>query len=701
MIKAKGPGMTESTPLKAVRVLFDEFHSESWTVSADRAREINPEAPGASSYAAAAKLLTDREFTIQRNTDRRLTEPLLRTAGVLVILHPCVATWERTTGGDPRFSPAELRAIRQFVARGGGLLVITEYENDKYGSNIAGLLAHVGLGLTNATVSDPDHCEHNRFWVHADTTPTGMDPELGHLVRTACFYRAGACEVSGQARAAVRAHPTARPQGAVLVASAPLGRGRACVVTDSDLFGDHHLPDHDHAQLWLNLLYWLSLPSLNHRKLERGRRLNGRRDGWRQVREATNDLRALQEADGTVRPEAAVRKQAARCVDVLRRQVPRLRRELTHQEGYLAAVVDDLGRWSADGFERPDFTAALSAFAPQSQRTDGIRHVALFPMYTPNSSRDVRFDAVMLEVCWPDWLARLHRERYSENDKFVSARLIEYTAGYASDCAVLFPETVSIAGSDRNEFGIIFCDREASRYERMLSAAAELLRLRLPPRLQAFRRMPDFITHAYALWDLIHDTSHSRGELPFDPFMVRQRAPYWMYALEELRVDLRSYIEAHQLRSEFPFAEYVCFSILLDRIIRFPVTGARVRNYDALGGQLLFTYLHAEGVLRWRDNRLTIDWHTLPAAVHALETELHALSHHGQVVSKVTYWNEAHALVCRYLTPNVASQWAPDRPALRDESDPRALVDHVHDDEFPLGSFHLSLQRQLAAAGVL
>ena len=51
----------------------------------------------------------------------------------------------------------------------------------------------------------------------------------------------------------------------------------------------------------------------------------------------------------------------------------------------------------------------------------------------------------------------------------------------------------------------------------------------------------------YALWDLIHDKSHSVGELPFDPFMIRQRAPFWMYGLEELRVDLRAFCEATRL----------------------------------------------------------------------------------------------------------------------------------------------------------
>ena len=45
----------------------------------------------------------------------------------------------------------------------------------------------------------------------------------------------------------------------------------------------------------------------------------------------------------------------------------------------------------------------------------------------------------------------------------------------------------------------------------------------------------------------------------------------------------------------FPFARYVQFGVLFDRLFRFPLTGSRVRNYDGLAGQLLFGFLHSAG----------------------------------------------------------------------------------------------------------
>ena len=71
-------------------------------------------------------------------------------------------------------------------------------------------------------------------------------------------------------------------------------------------------------------------------------------------------------------------------------------------------------------------------------------------------------------------------------------------------------------------------------------------------------------------------------------------------------------------RDGFPFATYAAYAVLFDRIFRFPITGPRVRNYDALGGQLLFSYLHQKDVLIWRDNRLTIKWEPLPDAASQL-----------------------------------------------------------------------------------
>ncbi|CAO0835845.1 hypothetical protein SMICM17S_02567 [Streptomyces microflavus] len=77
---------------------------------------------------------------------------------------------------------------------------------------------------------------------------------------------------------------------------------------------------------------------------------------------------------------------------------------------------------------------------------------------------------------------------------------------------------------------------------------------------------------AFVLWDMVHDRTHSRGDLPFDPFMIKQRQPFWMYGLEELRCDLTAFKEAVKLEAEGnAHGRDVQYAVLFDRMFRFPV----------------------------------------------------------------------------------------------------------------------------------
>ncbi len=143
--------MTESGML--ARVIFDEAHSEAWTVRAELAHQMQPAHPGDASYARAAATLAERDFVVEVHADGPLTPDALSGAGVLVIAHPSDPIWERTTGsGSPRLSEDELDAIEAFVAGGGGLIVLGETEQEKYGNNVNELLDRFGLHLENDTV---------------------------------------------------------------------------------------------------------------------------------------------------------------------------------------------------------------------------------------------------------------------------------------------------------------------------------------------------------------------------------------------------------------------------------------------------------------------------------------------------------------------------------------------------------------------
>src|SRR5882762_4253121 len=115
--------MSALTQRKSVRLLFDEYHSESWSISEARAREMQPEYPLNSSYETAANALAAGDFTVHRNLNQPLQSGVLPRADVLVLLHPCDPKWERTTSvNSPRLSEREIADIQEFVRKGGGLL---------------------------------------------------------------------------------------------------------------------------------------------------------------------------------------------------------------------------------------------------------------------------------------------------------------------------------------------------------------------------------------------------------------------------------------------------------------------------------------------------------------------------------------------------------------------------------------------------
>jgi hypothetical protein len=682
-------------PGKLARVLFDEAHSEAWTIRPELAEAMQPSHPGDASYAAAAAALDARDFVVSAHIEGRLTAAALDGVDLLVIAHPSDAAWERTTGtGSPRLDAEELSAIEAFVGGGGGLIVLGETEQAKYGNNLNELLARFDVQLANDTVQDYEHHLHAPSWILGalQEGERGRGGDVLARVESVCLYRATTISSDDGARVLARTHASASVPRAPVIVATKHGAGRVVVLADSDLFGDDCIDELDHRALWVNLCYWTARRPIEHAAPRSGVE---RDPAWLRLRDQTNALALLEAPDGSVSGDRAqARAHVEAILDALEALGPRF----PHQREYLDAVQGDLRGWAESGFVKPDFTRALDVFRPERHRIDGAEHLVFFPMYKQNASRDTCCEALIVLVPWPDWIAELERERY-DNPKFVPVELVDGTRGYDSECAVLFPETVSVAARPVNNFGAIFCDREARRLRRVAGAAADLLRLNLPPDAAFMLSSPQVSQQAYILWDLIHDRTHSHGDLPFDPFMIRQRAPYWMYSLEELRCDLSTFREATSLEREgLGFARYVQYAILLDRLLRFPITGARVRNYDGLGGQLLFAYLHRHGHLHWTDNRLTIEWQRVGDGVAALHQEVSDLYRAGIDRSKLRHWAAAHDLVADNVAPATGSRWAASVRAFDDVEDPRPYVDLVLDDEFPLSIFYSSLKTKLAAA---
>ncbi|MGV9315740.1 DUF6421 family protein [Streptomyces sp. NPDC003691] len=420
---------------------------------------------------------------------------------------------------------------------------------------------------------------------------------------------------------------------------------------------------------------------------------------WPRLKSAVEEIRPWQSADGSIDFDAegapgraAAEAAVGRITDALAQLSPLL----PHDADYHRALAADLRKWSDGAFGVPDFLDSLLAFQPAAHRADGLQHLVVFPMYTQNGNPDRNLEAVVLRMVWPEWLAELERTRY-DNPLFCGITFEDFTAGYDTNSAVLFPETIAVREApERFTWGGIFCDREAARFRAVTNEAVSVLGLDLPEDIGAMVGDQQRCEEAFVLWDMVHDRTHSHGDLPFDPFMIKQRQPFWMYGLEELRCDLTAFKEAVRLEADgFPQGRDVQYAVLFDRMFRFPVTGERVRNYDGLGGQLLFAYLHQHDVLRWTDNTLKIDWERAPQITNQLCAEIEKLYRDGIDRPKLVHWFAAYELVSTYLAPHPGSRWAKGPEALDLSQPPRKLVDDVLPDEFPLSMFYEALSKKL------
>jgi len=425
---------------------------------------------------------------------------------------------------------------------------------------------------------------------------------------------------------------------------------------------------------------------------------------WVALKAAAMALQGLQIKNGSI-PDASTNTEihaaATAHVATICSSIEQLAPHFPHDASYLVAAIADFGRWVDGGFGEPDFLASILEFAPAAQRVDGIRHLVIFPMYTQNGSTNRFVEAVLVEVLWPEFIGELEAGAYS-NKLFVPLRFLDFTAGYDTNSAVLFPETVAMSSVPAFTWGAIFQDREAARFRTVTKAAVEITSLTMPTDAAELLTDQHLAEETFIMWDLIHDRTHMSGDLPFDPFMIKQRMPFFLYGLEELRCDLTAFRESVKIdrgSTASPeirrHARLVQYAVIFDRIFRFSMTGSRVRNYDAVAGQLLFAWMHQHGVLHWTNNKLSIDWATVPDVVVELGDAIDELYWRSIDRPKISHWLAAYELVAATLTPHPASVWAKGADALPVTGAPGGLTDQLLDDEFPLSMFYEALRRKM------
>ena len=683
---------------KMAQILIDQSHRQAWAIDRDLATKMNPANPDDAGYSKMAEAAAAAGFEVSGFTAGPISKESLVGIDVFVLPHASTDEWEKTLGyGSPVLSAAEISALEEFVADGGGLVILGETEQSKYGNNFSELAEVFGVKIVNETVQDSiENFKDVATWVKGELQKS-FEHDLAFQVTDTAFYRAGVLEVSDSVDAKViaKSSPSAYPAEAALVVAVKHGKGRVVVLSDSDVFGDDSIDELDNKALWINIASWVAGGKAAALATIRQEPSWAETDSsWAKLRVAVEAIKPLQEKDGSIDSTKHTAADVSKQLEVVLESVRQLAPRFPHQAEYFVALEKDLFAWEATGFSTPDFYDSLEKFRPDLNRRHNVEHLAVFAMYTQNGNPNRNLEAVITNTFWPDWLAA--KEEVYQNSAFVPIEFVAFTSGYDTNSAVFFPETVATRETAQFFWGGIFCDREAARFRMVTRAARELLHLPLPPDAELLVNDQKLAQETYVLWDLIHDRTHSRGDLPFDPFMIKQRMPFWMYALEELRCDLSTFRETFVLDQQGDrLGKYIRYAILFDRLFRFPITGPRVRNYDGLGGQIIFSYLHKNGGLNWTDNRLTFDWEKVNVQIVELCDQVEALYHDGIDRSRLAQWMASYEFVTELVQPHPASIWAKGPDALPLDGELKEVVNVIHDDEFPLNVFYDTLNRNL------
>ena len=431
--------------------------------------------------------------------------------------------------------------------RGGGLLVLGECEQEKYGNRLNDLLARFGIHLANDTVSDYD--AHHRRAALGPGRPRGPLPATCRARDAPASTAPASSTRCPTARGSWRAPPR-RPRRPARRCSPSPSTARAassCWPT----------PTSSATTAWASSTTRTCCASSSTGPPARAsphaaapvppRRRRGPGAGTRCARRPTR-CACSRQPDGALAPDADRDRAGAHVDGDGRRAIEALAARFAHQADYLAATVGDLRAWAAGGFAEARLHGARSsASAPTCHRVDGIEHLVVFPMYMQNGSRDTGLRGADRPRALAGVAGRARARPLRQREVRPGRRSSTTPPATTSECAVLFPETVSV----RRAPAPTTSARSSATARRSASArvggaaARPAARSNLPPDAAALLASARAVAATPTmLWDLVHDRAHSHGDLPFDPFMIRQRMPYWMYALEELRCDLTAFVEA-------------------------------------------------------------------------------------------------------------------------------------------------------------
>ncbi|MBP8303100.1 MAG: hypothetical protein KBE04_03120 [Phycisphaerae bacterium] len=260
-----GLAWDQAGPRKPGRVMVDEFHS-TWERT-DRPFDVNWYGPESGYNYACIYDYCSRFYSMSRLT-AALDEQALAACDVLVVKTP-----------TSRYAPEEVEVVRQFVEKGGGLLLVGEHTNVfNTGVYLNDLAARFGFGFRDDCLFDIDtpfdqlHTRPVLAHPIIQAVPAldfavscSIDP--GRSLGRAVILSTGLRSLPADYHASnfypqVEDRADARYGAFVQLWATRFGAGRVAAFTDSTIFSNFSTFEPGKPELMLGMLEWL-----NHRNV--------------------------------------------------------------------------------------------------------------------------------------------------------------------------------------------------------------------------------------------------------------------------------------------------------------------------------------------------------------------------------------------------------------------------------------------------
>ena len=240
---------------QAPKLLFDEAH-----FNVHRADKT---------YRAFVDLVRNDGARVSVN-HARFTSKSLSSYRLLVIAGALGAALEdETQAKRPAFTPDEIKAVKQWVARGGGLLLLTDHE--PVSSASADLAKAFGVSSSGLVVLDREHRFPNFYPTNVLATPQNgllKTHPLSCGVQNVLIFGGQSLTlpekaiVVGIGSSARTPDDPAKPTGNAQVGAFHFGRGRVVIAGDMGMLSAQRMVDKDQSNPW-----GMNVPGIDNRRL--------------------------------------------------------------------------------------------------------------------------------------------------------------------------------------------------------------------------------------------------------------------------------------------------------------------------------------------------------------------------------------------------------------------------------------------------